>query len=260
MIVLILFFISFNFVSAGNNTTIINEVPIDYPNHDVVIAEEDGHFNINFSDGYKGYCLEYGEKEATKGDNFYVSVMPNDNVSNYLKTYFVEYYDYAMEDKIVTQHMIWHFTDGFNGWRVNQTLVEMIKETANHNIIPDKGYKLMDNGTYMNYEFKTFLASYEHHQDFFGYKIFFTDTAPESSENNKTNETDNNILSNTTNNATSSLNSNNNKQQNIKENKNITNIKQKNPKQSQLFTHKTGNNLWMIIIALLGLIVVRIKR
>ena len=49
MIVLILFFISFNFVSAGNNTTIINEVPIDYPNHDVVIAEEDGHFNINFS-------------------------------------------------------------------------------------------------------------------------------------------------------------------------------------------------------------------
>ena len=49
----------------------ITDVEVDYGTkaNITVEASEDGHFNITFSDGYNGYCLEYGEKEATKTKN-----------------------------------------------------------------------------------------------------------------------------------------------------------------------------------------------
>ena len=134
----LIFLLSIGMVSAGNNTTEHDPTPRDLPTYDTVVeATEDGHFNITFDNGYNGYCLEYGEKDASKGDRFIVAdtsyAIDNENkesVANYLKTYFVDYYDEAMKDKVVTQHMIWHFTDGFDGWRVNKTLVNEIKDAA----------------------------------------------------------------------------------------------------------------------------------
>lgn len=118
------FFISVNNVFAGNNTTESDNTPREFlPDSDKqVSATEDGHFNITFDNGYNGYCLEYSEKDTNVGDKFIVvntsyAINTNDksNVGNYLKTFFVDYYDIAMEDKVKTQHIIWHFTDDFNG-------------------------------------------------------------------------------------------------------------------------------------------------
>lgn len=133
------FLISINSVFAGNNTTGSDNTPREFlpASSEEVSATEDGHFNITFDNGYNGYCLEYGEKDADAGDRFLVvntsyaiNNKDSSNVGNYLKTFFVDFYDVAMEDKVKTQHIIWHFTDDFNGWRVDPELIESIKSTA----------------------------------------------------------------------------------------------------------------------------------
>ena len=86
------------------------------------LALENGNFNISFEGGYNGYCIDYGKHDAKIGDSFTVedtSLAVNKNsgqsVGNYLKVYFVDYYDHTLKNEIVTQHTIWHFTDDFNG-------------------------------------------------------------------------------------------------------------------------------------------------
>ena len=172
-----LIFLSLGTVSAGDNSThdYIPQ-PVDF-NGQVVQATEDGHFNITFSNDYNGYCLEYGEEEAYKGDNFIVANSTaydiNESTANYLKTYFVNFYDEAMKDKVVTQHTIWHFTDGFDGWRVNKTLVQSIKDIGALKTVPDNGIIRYNDTAEMVYSFQTLVSPYEHHQNFFAYKIYF---------------------------------------------------------------------------------------
>lgn len=180
LIMIFLGILSLGAVAAGDNTTDDQYIPKEISGDEVVIALEDGHFNIPFSDGSNGYCLEYGEHEAAFGDSFIVkntSYMINNNnhtpVGNYLKAYFVYYYPETIKNPIVTQHMIWHFTDDFNGWRVNQTLVEKIKIIGDAITIPDHGTLKYNSTHKMVFSFNTFLSPYENHQDFFGYNIFF---------------------------------------------------------------------------------------
>ena len=165
-----------NCVYAGDNHTthsnVINET-VKNINNDKTIALEDGHFNTSFSDGSNGYCIEYGEQEATKGDTFYKvdSAYAGKQVSNYIKIFFVEYTDYALSDTIRTQHYIWHFTDGFNGWRLNYTIIDNIKNS--NRIIPDYYEEQINNTTIRCFEFNVLLALYEHHQNYFTYKIYY---------------------------------------------------------------------------------------
>ena len=180
LIMIFLGILSLGAVAAGDNTTDDQYIPKDISGDEVVIALEDGHFNIPFSDGSNGYCLEYGEHEAAFGDPFIVadtSYMINNNnntpVGNYLKAYFVYYYPETIKNPVVTQHTIWHFTDDFNGWRVNQTLVEKIKIIGDAITIPDHGTLKYNSTHKMVFSFNTFLSPYEHHQNFFGYNIFF---------------------------------------------------------------------------------------
>lgn len=179
-IMIFLGILSLGAVAAGDNTTDDQYIPKDISGDEVVVALEDGHFNIPFSDGSNGYCLEYGEHEAAFGDSFIVantSYMINNNnntpVGNYLKAYFVYYYPETVKNPIITQHTIWHFTDDFNGWRVNQTLVEKIKIIGDAITIPDHGTLKYNSTHQMVFSFNTFLSPYENHQDFFGYNIFF---------------------------------------------------------------------------------------
>ena len=167
-------------VCAGENNTIANytvntTVPVS---DDVVYAEEDGHLNTSLSDGSKGYCLEYGEHEASTGDMFYkvdtsyaVNNINNERVGDYLKTYFLRYYDFAMRDNIVTQHMIWHFTDNFDGWRVNYTIVKDIKD--NPLMVDDTGVYDFNSTHYLLYQFSVLLSPYVHHQNYFNYLFEF---------------------------------------------------------------------------------------
>ena len=93
------------------------------------------------------------EKDADAGDRFIVfntsyaiNNKNNSNVGNYLKTFFVDHYDVAMEDKVKTQHIIWHFTDDLNGWRVGPELIKVLL-AASKKVITDEGERLKLNDT-----------------------------------------------------------------------------------------------------------------
>lgn len=150
---------------------------------DLVSASEDGHFNISFNDGYNGYCIEYREEEAVEGSNFTVqdtdmaiNRINGQSVGNELKTFFVDYYDIAMDDKIKTQHIIWHFTDDFTGWRVDPELMEMIRKSASEKVIPDHGaVKKINNTTEAVFDFEVLKSFNPANQNYFAYKITYRD-------------------------------------------------------------------------------------
>lgn len=189
--ILLIFFI-LSTVSAGNNTTEIPNPTNHIENTSTVIALEDGDSNISFSDGYKGYCIEWGEHSATTGEKFYL----NNEVDNNIKTFFVYFYDEAQKDVITTQHMIWKFTDNKQFSRFNQTLYEKIITKAKTVKVPNDGILKISNTTEMVFNFRNFIAQYEEYQNYFGYKIYFrnitndnTTHLNETTINNSTNTT-----------------------------------------------------------------------
>ena len=191
-LIFLLVLLSISTVAAGDNTTDDTYIPKTTAlDGQVVEATESGNFNITFSNNYNGYCLEYGEHDAMAGDKFIVANSTdyeiNKSVSNCLKTFFVDFYDEAMKNKIVTQHTIWHFTDGFDGWRLNYTMIQQIKDIAAVKNVPDTG-KVKYNATHdMHYSFLTLVSPYEHHQNFFAYKIWFKEIDDCCCINNTTN-------------------------------------------------------------------------
>lgn len=195
-ILIILFAITtcLNFASAENETYILRNSEAE----EEVLAREDGHVNITFDNGYNGYCINYGEHEAKAGQEYHVedtSYATNKNtgesVGNYLKVYFVDYYDDAMRNDIVTQHTIWHFTDDFNGWRIDPLLIENIKSTASTKTIPDTGaVRQINNTTEAVFDFQVLSSGKSDHQNFFAYKITYRDILKEIiNSTNATNDT-----------------------------------------------------------------------
>ena len=179
-ILMILFAITtcMDFASAETETNILKN-----SQSEEVLATEDGNLNISFDNGYHGYCINYGDHEAKIGSKYNVentSYATNKNtgesVGNYLKVYFVDYYDDAMRDEIVTQHTIWHFTDDFYGWRLDPLLLENIKSTAATKTIPDSGaVRQINNTTEAVFDFLVLNSDKSDHQNFFAYKITYRD-------------------------------------------------------------------------------------
>ena len=199
-----------NFVSAENETNILRSSESE----EEVLASEDGHVNITFDNGYNGYCINYGEHEAKTGQEYSVkdttyatNKNSGESVGNYLKTYFVDYYDDAMRNDIVTQHTIWHFTDDFNGWRIDPILIENIKSTASTKTIPDNGaVRQINNTTEAVFDFQVLSSDKSEHQNFFAYKITYRDIVREiignaTSSNSTASENQN--ITNATENTTS---------------------------------------------------------
>lgn len=199
-----------NFVSAENETNIFKSSESE----EEVLAREDGHVNITFDNGYNGYCINYGEHEAKTGQEYSVkdttyatNKNSGESVGNYLKVYFVDYYDDAMRNDIVTQHTIWHFTDDFNGWRIDPILIENIKSTASTKTIPDNGaVRQINNTTEAVFDFQVLSSDKSEHQNFFAYKITYRDIVREiignaTSSNSTASENQN--ITNATENTTS---------------------------------------------------------
>ena len=260
-------------VCGGNNTTTINNTytsnEYSISDFDKVYALEDGHFNTSFSDGFNGYCVEYGETEASKGDMFLVS--GTDSIRNsvtgkecgdYLKVYFIDYYNDAQRDKIVTQHMIWHFTDDFNGWRLNYTLIDLIKDRVDNQGVhyTDSGYRLLDdNLTVLFWDFHSFLSPYINHQDYFGYRIWFGDINDIPVDNNTSNDT----LNNNSMNDNSTINDNitlNNSIINTDKEYFITNynhsIMDNYNQYKNIQLYNTGFNLWVFFCMVIMVIII----
>ena len=186
---------SINFVTAQNETEISIANTKDENigrNSEKVECLESGCINISFEDGYRGYCINYGKHEAEIGDSFSpenTSYATNRNtgedVGNCLKTFFVEYYDHAMKDEIVTQHTIWHFTDDFNGWRLDYDLIDNIRSASSTKEIPDFGaVKKINNTTEAVFDFKVLKSGETDNQNFFIYKIIYRNIIPEILKSN----------------------------------------------------------------------------
>ena len=211
-ILLVIFAITscLNFVSAENETDILR----NSESEEEVLATKDGHLNITFDNGYNGYCIEYGEHEAKIGQEYSVentSYATNKNtgesVGNYLKVYFVDYYEDAMRDDIVTQHTIWHFTDDFNGWRIDPLLIENIKSAAATKTIPDSGaVRQINNTTEAVFDFQVLSSAESDNQNFFAYKITYRDIIKDiignSTISNDTSKEEHENVTNSTENST----------------------------------------------------------
>ena len=186
IILLIIFIIaSLSTVSAGNNTTIIDYPTVHIEDTETVVALESGDSNISFSDGYKGYCIEWGEHSAEAGNDFYV----HNDVDNNIKTFFVYFYKESQRDVIATQHMIWKFTDNKQFSRFNQTLYDQIIAKAKTVQVPNDGTLKINNTTEMVFSFKNFVSPIEEYQNYFGYKIFFRNITDDLLENSTDNLT-----------------------------------------------------------------------
>ena len=186
IILLIIFAIaSLSTVSAGNNTTTVDNPIVVVEDGPTVEALESGDSNISFTNGYKGYCIEWGEHSAEAGDKFYI----HEDVDNNIKVFFTYFYKESQKDTIATQHMIWKFTDNKEFSRFNQTLYNQIINVSKNIKVPNEGTLKIDNTTEMVFSFKNFVSPISQHQNYFGYKIFFrniTYQINESSTNNIT--------------------------------------------------------------------------
>lgn len=170
LFIFFIFFVSIGIVSAGNNTTIVNNPTFHTEDADTVIALESGDSNISFSNNYKGYCIEWGEHSAEAGNSFYVH---DNDVNNNIKVFFVYFYKESQKDTIATQHMIWKFTDNKEFSRFNQSLYNQIINKARTVQVPNEGTLKINNTTEMVYSFKNFISPIEEYQNYFGYRIFF---------------------------------------------------------------------------------------
>ena len=169
IIILIIMIASLSFVNAGNNTTTVDNPTTHTEEVKTVQALESGDSNISFSDGYRGYCIEWGEHSAEANETFYI----NNDVDNNIKVFFVYFYNEAQKDVIATQHMIWKFTDNKQFSKFNQTLYDKIIEKSATIQVPNSGTMQINNHTEMVFDFKNFIAEFEEYQNYFGYKIFF---------------------------------------------------------------------------------------
>lgn len=262
-------------VYGGDNSTInyTYTVNTDYnvDSFDKVYALEDGHFNTSFSDGFYGYCVEYGETEAVKGDVFLVcgtdsirNSVTGKECGDYLKVYFVDYYGDAQKDKIVTQHMIWHFTDNFNGWRLNYTLIDLVKDKVDNQglVYNDCGYRVLsDNLSVMFWDFHSFLSPYINHQDYFGYRVWFGNISDIPIDNNTSNDTLNNNSMNDNSTIKDNTTLNNSMINNITNSKDFIipynySIMDNYNQYKNIQLYNTGFNLWVFLCMVIMVIII----
>ena len=218
---------------------------------EIVKSKENGHFNITFEDGYNGYCINYGDHEAKVNDEFEVkdttAAINNKNgesIGHYLKTFFVEFHDIAVKNKIDTQKIIWAFSDNFD---FNKALVQQIKDASVNLTIPDHGaIKKINETTEAIFNFEVLKTGQNDHQNFFGYKITYRDI-PVEVENNTTQKQENTTIphENKTENTTSLISKNKTKDP---EDNNKSELENKS---TSLLKHTTGAELAVVILILI---------
>lgn len=246
-----------------------------------VKSKENGHVNISFDDGYNGYCIDHGKTEAKEGDAFTVQNtssarhnVNDEDVGNYLKTFFVNHYDEAMKNPQLTQHYIWMFTDQFDSRYVNKTIVENVRTAASNAFIPDHGASILinNNTTRVLFNFEVLLKDNNAFQSFFAYKLTYQNVTQNNTANetqdNATNNTGNstNPINETVNNITLPERIDNAKDHAvnmIEKEKSLNPKNQENEKSAPLAKHATGYSLIvavLVILILAGVLVSRYRR
>lgn len=225
---------------------------------DTVQALEGGDSNLSFSEGYKGYCAEWGEHSAEEGQEFVLEDTSKIDNSNYLKAMFLFFYNQTQKDVYATQHMIWKFTDEKQFSRFNQTWYNQIVETGDKYTIPDVGKIKLNDTHQFSFDFKALVPFVNEFQTFFGYQ-FLIEKIPD----NSTIE----INNSTTNNSTIIMPEPQHNDSCVKFNDTTNTEKEKLSDTSTSDTpnilgidKKTGVNLWMIgCLIILGMLIVMLK-
>ena len=230
---------------------------------------DNGYLNISFDDGYNGYCINYGQAGAEVGDNFKVKNTSaainnkNDNeIGNYIKILFVDYYDYIINNPEGTQKIIWSFSDNYE--RGNKTIInEIIDIAKSGRVISDHGEeKILNNTTKVIFDFEVLDSAKGWARNFFGYKLTYknitnnilgdtndnntNETTPENPKN-ETNETTPENPKNETNETIYTIPVNNSTETNL------TDIIEENQREDINIRKSTGNPL-VILLVLLGII------
>lgn len=248
---ILIFFLCIGAAYAGNNTTTVDNPTIHLEDAETVTALESGDSNISFSNRYKGYCIEWGEHSAEENDTFYIEKTfkiynkeTHEDVSNHIKVFFTYFYPESQKDKIVTQHIIWKFTDNkeFSQFRANKELYYKILNKSAEVQVPDSGIYKINETHSLFFDFKVFVSQYEEFQNYFGYKFFVF-------------EHDNQINSSTINNNTTIIpqvyNNNTNFTFNefiVDDKNNSTDTSTSDYKKIVISSHETGINInWLII-------------
>ena len=268
IIFIILLILFVNTAYAGNNTSETQDhtYSIEYSDN-ITHTLEGGDSNIEFANGYRGYCVEYREKSAEKDDKFYVTNTShitnknnNQDVSNHIKTFFTYFYNNTqsnnlthngkpIDQTIYNQHIIWYFTNDFSSPITDNSteLLNNIIKKSNTMKIPDDGILKVDNKTEMSYSFRGLLSFFEEHQNYFGYNISFRNVSDNISTDSNINKNNTNI-SEEKKNTTDLDNEQNNKtiqqKQHTHDNSSSINI-------LSLNNLKTGNPLVALLIVLL---------
>ena len=187
-----------NFVSAENESVESNKlINSEVSEEDVkneskrigenVTTSDNGYLNISFNDSYNGYCINKGWKGASNGDNFTVkntSAAVNNNngeeIGNYLKILFVDFHDDVTRDEKLAQNVIWSFSNNYLNHKYT-SYVDKIIEIANAGrVIKDHGETInINNTTKATFDFEVLSSKGSGYQNFFGYKITYSDIIPE---------------------------------------------------------------------------------
>lgn len=254
ILLIILLFLMVNSIAAGNNMTVVdNPTTVYIDSNETVMALESGDSNIQFSDGYKGYCIEWGEHSAEENETFYVTEssnainkITNEDVSNNLKVMFLFFYNKTQENPIVTQHMIWKFTDNKQFSKFDKNWYDKIVELSSKYKIPDSGtIKINDTHKFI-FDFKVFVAKYNEYQNYFGYRFSI-----ENISNQIINSSINNLTTNLITDIFNDTYAQYNGTYDIKIEKEI-----KKSTSNNIFLHKTGIKTdWMFLCIIILLIV-----
>ena len=180
--------------------------------------------------------------------------MTNEDVSNNLKVMFLFFYNKTKENPIVTQHMIWKFTDNKQFSKFDKEWYNDIIELSDKYKVPDFGIIKINDTHEFVFNFKVFVAKYLEYQNYFAYRFDVRQIGM-----NESGQIINSTINNLTTNLTTDLFNDGSIQYNgtyvIKIDKNI--------RQSILSKHKTGIQTdWMflcIIVLLTAICLLRNK-
>ena len=148
-----------------------------------VTVKEDGYLNISFDDDYNGYCINKGWKGATSGENFTVqntSSAVNSNtgkeIGNYIKILFVDFHDEVTKNDRLTQNVIWSFSNNYYSHDYMDIVEKVIKIAESGRVIADHGETInINNTTKATFDFEVLSSGDYGYQNFFGYKISYSD-------------------------------------------------------------------------------------
>lgn len=159
-----------------------------------VTATVSGFYNVPFSNGYNGFCIDHDLDSTSAGYRFMerdtsyaTNNLDGSPIGEYLKILFVQnadtFFNKDSNGEIVPNasaeihQRVWNFSDGNYTASYSQTTQEVLQLKANGMSIPDSGMEpiLLDGTTWITFKFMVLHSENTSVNDFFAYQISTVD-------------------------------------------------------------------------------------